>query len=732
MSGAYCRQFMILRGRFMHRAAVFIALCAAALSGRTYRVAQNGSGDFTSIQAAAAVLGAGDTCLIRQGTYRETVRPANSGTSGLPIVFAAYAGEKVVISGCDPVTGWHSDHGMVYRAPVSGYLAHGRSQVFFVGKATVEARFPNSAKILAAGGLSPLWPAMGPFAVTGTVGAGGPHITSPLLAGKPVDFYKGAIYVGKNGYAWTTQTADVSASGDGFLDVINTTSEWWFGSDGSGMLTGPPSLLDTAGEWCIAHDSLYLWAPGGDDPSGHAVEIKKRQLAFDLRKRSRVRIVGIDVFAASATLDSATYCAIDNCSFTYVSHYTWLDDGRDGYIDDHAQKSTGPSGAPPGRGEVGLFLGGDHNALTNSRVTYSAGASVFLSGLYDTIANCVLDESGYAGTYVSGIFISYDNSLGADNVNSRGGHIIANNRISNTARAAVHWTSRLGGGSPRTGYAACVLSRNEIFNTMLLTTDGGCIYGWNVDGNSTQISYNWVHDNFAALSGAGIYLDDGCANFIVHHNVVWKCMEGMRLGHIDAATGHRIYNNTFWNLSSVAMAQHGTAALTDVRVYNNLSDHNEFIGTDLQRNIHATTDQFIDSKAGDFRLAAGSVAIDTGIVVPGITAGIIGRAPDAGAYEFGGDAWTAGTNSARSGLQRPPAAQSPASFPPAQATFMIFDTRGRIAGATSVSLRALPEPAIKSRIPAAFKLRAGIYYCEIIGSGRGKLVWRGITIVHQR
>jgi hypothetical protein len=266
---------------------------------------------------------------------------------------------------------------------------------------------------------------------------------------------------------------------------------------------------------------------------------------------------------------------------------------------------------------------------------------------------------------------------------------------------------------------------------MLLTTDGGCIYGWNVDGNSSEISYNWVHDNFAALSGAGIYLDDGCANFVVHHNVVWKCMEGMRLGHIDAATGHRIYNNTFWDLASVAMAQHGTAALTDVKAYNNLSDHGEFIGTDLQRNIYATTDQFVNSGAGDFRLAAGSVAIDTGIMIAGITTGAIGRAPDAGAYEFGGDNWTAGATLAGSRLRRPPAERPSELNFSAQMILKIFDTRGRIAGTSPISTRALPKRVWASRFAATSRLSAGTYFCEIADDNRDVPVWRGIIFIRR-
>src|SRR5215208_6213927 len=61
---------------------------------------------FRSIQRAANAAGPGDTVLVRGGTYRETVRPLRSGTSGSPIKFQAYDGERVTVSGADLVTGW--------------------------------------------------------------------------------------------------------------------------------------------------------------------------------------------------------------------------------------------------------------------------------------------------------------------------------------------------------------------------------------------------------------------------------------------------------------------------------------------------------------------------------------------------------------------------------------------------------------------------------------------------
>ena len=42
---------------------------------------------FRTIQQAANVAQPGDTVLVRAGTYRETVTPARSGTSGKPITY---------------------------------------------------------------------------------------------------------------------------------------------------------------------------------------------------------------------------------------------------------------------------------------------------------------------------------------------------------------------------------------------------------------------------------------------------------------------------------------------------------------------------------------------------------------------------------------------------------------------------------------------------------------------
>ena len=91
-----------------------VGLAAAAAGAAEYFVAKNGSdaGDgsaaapWRTIQRAADVAKAGDTVTIREGVYREWVKPANAGRENAPIVYRAAKGEKVVVTGADPVAGW--------------------------------------------------------------------------------------------------------------------------------------------------------------------------------------------------------------------------------------------------------------------------------------------------------------------------------------------------------------------------------------------------------------------------------------------------------------------------------------------------------------------------------------------------------------------------------------------------------------------------------------------------
>ena len=101
---------------------------------------------FKTIQKAATLARAGDTVLIRAGTYRETVTPARSGSNGATITYMPYNNEKVVIDGAEPVTNWTKHSGSIYRAAMHWSVDHGNGdQVFVDGRMMNYARHPNSS-----------------------------------------------------------------------------------------------------------------------------------------------------------------------------------------------------------------------------------------------------------------------------------------------------------------------------------------------------------------------------------------------------------------------------------------------------------------------------------------------------------------------------------------------------------------------------------------------------------
>lgn len=71
----------------------------AAALGQTLTVAKDGSGMYSTIQAAANAAMPGDTVEIAAGTYQEAVKPARSGTAGAPITYKNRAGDTVIIDG---------------------------------------------------------------------------------------------------------------------------------------------------------------------------------------------------------------------------------------------------------------------------------------------------------------------------------------------------------------------------------------------------------------------------------------------------------------------------------------------------------------------------------------------------------------------------------------------------------------------------------------------------------
>jgi len=653
-------------------------MTTGANDAQTYYVATDGddqadgldiSRPFRTIQKAATVMRPGSICNIRGGIYRETVKPFWTGIAGAPLTFRAYNGENAVISGADPVTGWTVHSGSIYKAPMNWTIGRYNNQVIIDGKMAWVARAPNvdenynpSPYLTYCGAGVYNWKQyqnqLEPIAVptlvcvgggSGSVssfnmpiGQDGSHPLPAALFNRPANFFSGGLislrnywYSGIGEITGSTSTAtNTTVSGKG-------TNSMWSTSTGPGFISYVLGLLDAPNEWY--HDSvshaLYLWAPGGGDPSSHLVEAKKRILGFDLRGKQYVNLTGIRMIATSLSLESANNCIIDGCHFKYVCHrdeYNWYEAGVEGFWHNPFDPYTG---------DAGIFVSGSNNVIKNSSVIGSALSGIILNGKYNTVTNCRIHSCDYIANYQAGVyFMQRDRADPNDGM----GNVVSHCSIKGCSRADIQI------GQAATAATAANRTRIE-YNDLGIAAYGSNETG-TIAGQSSgrvEVSYNWIHDvGFLQNCYIALEYDNGARGWIMHHNVCWKgtpLLPGIPSGphfFIDfndiGATGAIVYNNTWVNSCEPARGD------VDTAWPGYMADGG--LGHGALNMLYARDDtakwMFANAKNNDYSLRAGSPAVNAGKALPGLTAETTvpdGR-PDLGAYEYGQPVWTAGAD----------------------------------------------------------------------------------------
>ena len=106
---------------------ILLLLSASAVSAAEYHVAVTGNdantgakaNPFKTISAAANVAEPGDVITVHEGIYRERVNPPRGGTSDRNrITYQAAPGEKVTITGSEPVKGWEKVSGDTWKVTI--------------------------------------------------------------------------------------------------------------------------------------------------------------------------------------------------------------------------------------------------------------------------------------------------------------------------------------------------------------------------------------------------------------------------------------------------------------------------------------------------------------------------------------------------------------------------------------------------------------------------------------
>jgi len=591
---------------------------------------------FRNIQKCADIMQPGDVCYVREGSYRETVRPKNGGERRYPIHYVAYPGEKVTLNGTEPITGkWSRYKGSIYQTKVDTDF----EQLFVDGKMMINARWPNMR-------FEELWER----STWANAGPGSRYgkIVDPELAKTNVD-WTGAIAtlnVAHQFRTWIRKVNTHSKGSDtfeynrdlepGIQGLAEQTTPW---EDDYYYLSGKLEALDIPTEWFLDHETqtLYLWAPDGKSPATHNVEVKVRDYGFEAKNINEIRLIGFNFYATTFQIENTIHSEVDDCHLLYPTYE------REG-----SQILPEPVSAPR------TIMSGSNNTIRNSTLGYTPSSGFIMDGEYNTIENNLIHDIGWYG---SGTAISMRGNGGMWSPS-----LIKGNTMYNLGSSGIGHR-----GQPY------IIEYNHLYNAGLMSHD---VSGMQTSGASvagTIVRYNWVHDCHPEMEnnrhiGLGIRGDDQTRNMTVHHNVIWNVgLEAI----IVKGEYNKVYNNTSFHLKPGC--RFGNAIRLDTEpepykawkmdqpllneqnaqslVFNNLVGflRAEYHGetplkhaSNVTNNILDYAPELRDPENFDFRPKEGSNLIDAGKVMPGLTDHFEGEAPDVGAYEYGGINWKPG------------------------------------------------------------------------------------------
>jgi hypothetical protein len=470
----------------------------------------------------------------RGGVYRveKTLdfAPEDSGTEKAPVTYAAAPGERPVISGGRPITGWRRGEGGLWKTVVPG-VKEGRwyfHQLFVDGRRRTRARTPNRGYLYTEGVLAPFDHAK--------------WYESNIPAKAGFCFREGDLKHWENPrdamivvyHSWTTSLHFITA-----LDLqerkvrLAPPSAWpigyWWEYNTRYHVENVLEALDEPGEWYLDRSAgtLYYWPMPGED-------MAKADVIAPMVRQTLLSFTG-----QPAAKQYVAHLRFQGLSFQHAD--CWL-------APDMPEDQQGATERQPMVAAKGLR----HCVLEDCEISHAGENGLWLdSGCCDNLVRrCHVHDLGASAIFVGPRTdpitpeTAVERNVLDNNFIHDGSHIFrgsqgvwigraSHNRVTHNEVSDFHHLGISVGHS--WGYAPTTAHHNLIaFNHVHhicngYFSDGGGIYTLGISPG-TVIRNNVVHDvvptPLMPTGGTGIYHDEGSSGILVEDNVVYNVGAG--------------------------------------------------------------------------------------------------------------------------------------------------------------------------------------------------------------
>lgn len=495
------------------------------------------SAPFRTIGKCLSVATSGMTCNVLAGTYPETITPPTNG-----VTLSGAGASSVIVTTADPVLNWQVAGNGVYSAAVTVPAANTQTgpawpgyDLFYAGVEVPQAQWPAPST-------DPMHPNWATMAAGSTETTAGSTTTGVLYNSSLPTFTPSAtttvhLWSGSDPYSSYYGIPSSSSSGSVAYQAFGYNSSYAFAHTGGLFyITGAREFL-SPNTWFydVQNGVLYWQPPSGVNPNAVDVRFKQRPTAIDLSNRSNITVSGITFLGSGLIMNaSSSQNVIDSDTFTAMAT-------------DLRINGLGPSSSAD-EYSVGVLLKGTGNTLQNSTISGSTLSGVTAYGTNLTITNNLISNLDTIGDYAAGLTLGNNPTNGLE---------VTDNTIFNVGRSAimVGLISPSNGG----GIQNIEIAHNHLYNTMMLSSDGGAIYGCcTYEATGSTIHDNWIHSGVSPFSitfpkgvsqeypWAAFYWDNGSGGINFSNNVVWGSFPEIFINGVTTGSSNDITvsNNT--------------------------------------------------------------------------------------------------------------------------------------------------------------------------------------------